>query len=157
MGRHTCEWGQNPGLALGRTWNSSPGLCAVWPSALCHMLLRKSPWSPCLPPVGGMATSSTRGHGIVQEEAQHRAEGPGCLWPWMGSCPGGFWPQPNVQESCFLASNSQKALLAEKLIPKELHCSRLLALLTMKREPRVVQLSSPKQCDQIPSKSEQLI
>lgn len=64
--------------------------------------------------------------------------------PRLSSLPGGSWPPPATQGSCSVASNSQKALLAEEQTAKERHCPRLpgTALLTVKRESRFIQLSS---------------
>lgn len=69
--------------------------------------------------------------------------------PRLSSLPGGSWPPPATQGSCSVASNSQKALLAEEQTAKERHCPRLpgTALLTVKRESRFIQLSSSWQCD----------
>lgn len=162
-GRHACE-GVKTGLWVCLRDDSECQSRAL-PGAQCcalaerHCACGRAIGHQRLHLLGGMGVRGTEGHRIVQDEAHHLGEGAGHLWPGMRCHPGGSQPHPNVQESCFSANNSQKALLAEHRTLKELHRSRPpdLRLLTGKRAPGFTQLSSLQQCDQTHSKAKRLV
>lgn len=128
---HTCGWRWHLGLALGRTCNTNPGVGPGKLSAVyfCRepLYLRKSHWTAVSPAslAGGGDHWQDEGSRDCPGWTHHVAEGAGCPWLSLTSFLSGSQPHPDMQESCFSANNSQKALLAEKPAPEALHYSRL--------------------------------
>lgn len=102
-------------------------------SVLCTFAESHCAWGraigqQCLQPVwrvGGGDHWQDEGSRDCPGWTHHVADGAGCPWLSLTSFLSGSQPHPDMQESCFSANNSQKALLAEKPAPEALHYSRL--------------------------------